>query len=147
LEARRCELDARETDLMARETHLIDRLAAADSDAAEATAVLAAARSEADMFLADARETAEEILEDARREAADEATALLADARLVAENDPTIAERISEIESVHRIEVQVLHDREAALLERVAALEARLAGGADGGVLVADESPDKPREH
>ncbi len=52
---------------------------------------------------------------------------MIAESRAAAENDPAVAERIAEIESVHRIEVQVLHDREVELLERIADLEARNA--------------------
>jgi hypothetical protein len=120
-------LDGLQSELEQREGNLADRLAAVDAEAAEAAALLAAAHRDADAILADAREAAEALLETARRDAEEDARTLIAEARLAAENDPAVEERIAEIESVHRIEVQVLHDREIELLERIAALEARAA--------------------
>lgn len=124
LDERAAALEILQTDVEERETHLVARLAAVDAEAAEAAALLATAHEEADSVVANARIAAEEILEDARRQAEEDARAVRADARIAAENDPAVEERIAEIESVHRIEVQVLHDREVELLGRIAYLEA-----------------------
>ena len=125
LDERAAALDSLQTELDEREGHLTQRLAAVDAEVAEAAAVLSSAHSEAESVLAEARAAAEEILESARQQAEGDARALIAEARSAAQHDPAVAERIAEIESVHRIEVQVLHDREVELLERIADLEAR----------------------
>ena len=127
LEERASLLDALQSELEQREQHLTERIAAVDAEAAEATALLSSAHSDADGVRAQASIEAEEILETARRQAEDEARQMIAEARSMAENDTTLEDRIAEIESVHRIEVQVLHDREVELLGRIADLEARIA--------------------
>jgi hypothetical protein len=125
LEERAAALDALQSELEERDGHLTERLAAVDAEVAEAATVLSSAHSDADSVLAEARVAAEEILESARQQGEDDARALIAEARSAAENDAAVEERIAELESVHRIEVQVLHDREVELLEWIAVLEAR----------------------
>ncbi|MEX1005507.1 MAG: hypothetical protein WEB55_05320 [Acidimicrobiia bacterium] len=120
-------LEALRSELDSRDALLAERLAAVDAEVAEAATILSAAHREADSVLAEARASAEEILDSARQQAEDDARALVAEARTAAEHDPAVQERIAEIGSVHRIEVQVLHDREVELLERIADLEARVA--------------------
>lgn len=134
IETRQTELDERaaaleflQSELEERDGHLTERLAAVDAEVAEAAAVLTSAHSDADTVLAEARAAAEEILESARQQAEDDARALIAEARTATEDDTAVEDRIAEIESVHRIEVQVLHDREVELLEWIAVLEARAA--------------------
>ena len=124
LDERAAALESLQSELEEREGHLTQRLAAVDAEVAEAAAVLSSAHTEADSVRAEARTAAEEILESARQQAEDEARALIAEARTAA-HDSAVGDRIADIESVHRIEVQVLHDREVELLERIAALEAR----------------------
>lgn len=121
-------LDSRSLDLEGREAALSERETAIDAEVAEATAILVSAREDAEQIIAEAREHAEEVLAEATAAAADETARLLAAAPEPAEavDDAALAERIEEIESVHRIEVQVLQDREAELLEQVAHLESRI---------------------
>ena len=125
LDERAAGLESLQTELEERDTRLMERLAAADAEVAEAAAVLSSAHREAESVLAAARAAADEILESAREQAEYDARALIAEARSAAEHDAAADERIGDIETVHRIEVQVLHDREVELLERIADLEAR----------------------
>lgn len=127
LNSRSEELEAWSADLEGRQSAITARETAIDAEAAEATAILASAREDAEKIIAEAREHAEEVLVEARATAATEIARLESEAREASSaDDAGLAERIEEIESVHRIEVQVLHDREAELLEQVALLESRL---------------------
>lgn len=148
LEARSDELDGRSKeleswsgDLEERQSAITAREAAIDAEAAEATAILAAAREDAEKLIAEARDHAEEVLAEARATAATETAEIEAEALAAAGSAEAagLAERIKEIESVHRIEVQVLHDREANLLEQVAHLETRL-----NALTAPVEEPERP---
>lgn len=125
LEQRAAALEFLQLELDERDRDLTERLAAADAEVAEAAAVLTSAHTDAASVVAEAHAAAEEILESARRQAEDDSRAVIAEARAATEHDAVAAERIVEIERVHRIEVQVLHDREVELLEWIAVLEAR----------------------
>jgi len=136
------ELDGRKEALADRERTLDERFRSIDAEAAEATAALTAAREAASEILAEARTAADQLLEHARTYATEEADAILTAARAGAESDSALEERIAEIESVHRIEVQVLHQREIELHERIARLEQSLAAQAEIPV-VRSEAPSE----
>ncbi len=139
IDAERAELDLQAQALTRHEAELQARLDAIDEEGAAATAALATARADAESILEEAKETAERILDDARTAAESQAAAILAASRQEAEADAT-AERISDLESVHRIEVQVLHERERELLDEVAHLRAQLQQPANGHRTPADDS-------
>ena len=122
IEERLQQIEARELSVTEKEFELAHRLAAVDAEAAESAALLAAARDDAESIIAEAQATAEGIIDEARREASEEAHALIAAA--TATSDADLEARLEEIESVHRIELKVLREREQELLERVTALEA-----------------------
>lgn len=115
-------LEAREMSLTEGEAQLTARLAAVDAEASESAALLAAARDYAESILAEAQATAEGIIDEARLQAGEDADAVIAAAASDATAD--FDSRLEEIESVHRIEIQVLREREQELLERVTALQA-----------------------
>lgn len=108
------------------EERLNHRTAAVDAEAAEAASILAEARTDAEAILAEAHARAEAALAESRERARLEAEAVVAEARASQDVDDVIASRVAEIESVHRIEVQVLHQRETELLARIGHLESQL---------------------
>jgi hypothetical protein len=123
----RADLDERVASLEIREADLTARLEAIDEEAASAASALAAARDQATAILGDAQEAADLLLEEARTEAENEAGAIRARVREQAEAREPSSELLAELESVHRIEVQVLREREADLVEQIVLLRERLA--------------------
>lgn len=131
LDDRASHLDTRAARLEESEGQIVDRIAEADAVTVEASAALGQARQDAEEILAEARTAAEVILDEARDTARAEAEALLTEARAAADQDVT-DDRIDEIESVYRIELQVLHEREIELRETIARLEQALAHDGNG---------------
>lgn len=119
-------LDQRRTQLDNFEGELNDRTAAVDAEAAEAGSILAGARTDAEAILAEAHSRAEAVLEDAKEQARLAADSAAAEAKAAQEADGAIASRVAEIEGIHRIEVQVLHQRETELLAKIGYLESQL---------------------
>lgn len=124
-------LDARESEVETRRSALDDRLARADADLAEAARILADAREGAQAIMDDAQETADSIIQEAVSQAQSAAAELVGEARDSVDAETLISQRLAEAEALHRVEVQVLTEREAELLHRIAHLEATLASASD----------------
>ena len=122
------DLENRSRDLEARSAALDARLSRADDDVAEAARILADARTDAETTLHEAQAAAEAIIQDAVSQAQDTASELIGEARNSVDAEELLSERLSEVEAMHRVEVQVLTQREAELLDRIARLEASLSG-------------------
>lgn len=120
------DLENRSRELDARSAALDARLSRADDDVAEAARILADARTDAETILHEAQAAAEAIIQDAVSQAQDTASELIGEARNSVDADELLSERLAEVEAMHRVEVQVLTQREAELLERIASLEASL---------------------
>lgn len=110
---------------------LNDRLDRADEDVAEAVRLLATAGSDAETILREAQTTADSMLQEAVSQAQTAATDLIGQARDSVDADQLASQRLAEVEAMHRVEVQVLTEREAELLNRIAQLEAKLASGSE----------------
>lgn len=125
------DLDARESEVETRRSVLDDRLARADDDVAEAARLLADAREGADAIMDDAQKTADSIIQEAVSQAQSAAAELVGEARDSVDAETLISQRLAEAAALHRVEVQVLTEREAELLERIAHLESTLASASD----------------
>lgn len=120
------DLEGRQRDLERSRSALDGRLARADEDVAEAARILASARTDTEAMLQEAEATADSMIQDAMSQAHAAAAELVGHARDSVDADQLISQRMAEVESMHRVEVQVLTEREVELLNRIAHLEAKL---------------------
>lgn len=125
--ARSDELDSQERELESRRSALEERLARADDDIAEAARILAQARTDAESILEEAQTTADAMLQETVSHAEAAAAELINEARTSVDTDELVAQRVAELESMHRVEVQVLTERESELLDRIARLESAIS--------------------
>jgi hypothetical protein len=93
--------------------------------------------------VAEARVAGETMIQDAKEAASVEADRVLAQARETAQNDPTVTDWIAQMESVHDIELRVLHEREAALLDRIVEFESQLTAAASTAQAAAEEAAEE----
>jgi hypothetical protein len=141
LDAKAMLLDERGSQLDELEARLNDRTAAVDAEAAEAASILATARIDAETILAEAHSSAEQVLAEANEQARIEAESTIVEARASESADDAAEARIAEFESIHRIELQVLHERETELLARIGHLESQL-----GAARRKEADPEPARE-